>query len=154
MFSGPFAYFTDFFSLIRFSKTNKHEMILAPLIKRFEKNCQLPEAIGLHFIGTTGVTFTRAKQVEEVFMTKNAFFSKHEISRKLSKPLLSDDIVTIATEHPLYKKKRKALSGAFFKTNMTQIAKNIKYVALQTFAELQQQGSSSVVDLNMFTRKA
>ena len=52
-------------------------------------------------------------------MTKNAFYSKHEIERQLSKPLLSENIVTLATEHPIYKKKRKALSGAFFKSKMT-----------------------------------
>ena len=84
VFSGPFAYFTDFIRMIQFSETHKHEMILVPLISRFEKNCQLPEAIGLHFMGTTGVILTRAKQVEEVFMTKNAFYSKHEIERQLS----------------------------------------------------------------------
>ena len=54
---------------------------------------------------------------------------------------------------PEYKKKRKALSGAFFKSKMETICKSVKQSAMTTFKELQSNGDRNVVDLNTFTSK-
>jgi len=40
-----------------------------------------PAKIGLYVAGTPGVMFTKAKAVEELFTTKNANYSKHDIER-------------------------------------------------------------------------
>ena len=56
--------------------------------------------------------------MEEIFATKNAVFSKHDTKKKLSRPLLYNNIVTMETENPKYKQKRKALSSAFFKNKI------------------------------------
>ena len=68
-------------------------------------------------------------------------------------PLIGANISSLETDNPTYKKKRKALSAAFFKTKMSTIAQLVKQVALETFAELQAQGDENVVDINSFTSK-
>ena len=55
------------------------------------------------------------------------------------------------TDDPIYKKKRKALSAAFFKSKMSLIAKIVKQTTLRCFAELQAKGPSNEVELNSFT---
>ena len=82
----------------------------------------MPAAVGFQFLGSPGVAFTKAKQAEEVFLTKNAHYTKHELERAVSKPLMNNNVVNLDTDHPMYKKKRKALSGAFFKSKMSVLA--------------------------------
>jgi cytochrome P450 len=95
--------------------------------------------------------FNKPKYLEEIFVTKNAFFTKHELERSVSKPLLNENIVNMNTDDPAYKKKRKALSSAFLKSKMTDIIQMIKGTALQCFAELQAKGDENEVDLNLYT---
>ena len=57
----------------------------------------------------------------------------------------------MATDDPLYKKKRKALSSAFFKSKMEMITHTVKQTVLKTFYELQQKGDENEVVLEKFT---
>lgn len=54
-----------------------------------------PEKLGMYVMGTPGVVFTRPKAVEELFTTKNANYSKHELERAFGLPLISASIVTL-----------------------------------------------------------
>jgi len=110
-----------------------------------------PPVTGMFMFGIMGMFFNKASQVEELFLTKNAFYTKHELERQGGKPLIGANISSLDTDHPMYKKKRKALSGAFFKSKMSQIAQTVKQVALETFAQLQAQGDENVVCINKFT---
>ena len=55
------------------------------------------------------------------------------------------------SDDPMYKKKRKALSGAFFKSKMDLITRTVKQTVLKTFYDLQQKGDENEVDLSKFT---
>ena len=52
------------------------------------------------------------------------------------------------SDDPFYKKKRKALSSAFFKSKMEVITNTVKSTAMSAFARLQAQGDVNEVDLN------
>lgn len=69
----------------------------------------------------------------------------------MSKPLFENAIASMETEHPEYKVKRKALSGAFLKSKMSMIIDGVKYIAMQSFAEIQSKGDTNEVDLNLYT---
>ena len=141
------------YRVIKYSTKHPEELVFMPLLRDFEVNGKLPSKVGMFIMGTPGVYFNEVKHVEELFTTKNANFSKHEIERSFGAPLLNANIVSLQTEHPLYKKKRKALSGAFFKSRMAAIAQNVKHVALTLFDELQQKGDKNTIDINIFTRQ-
>ena len=56
------------------------------------------------------------------------------------------------TDDPNYKKKRKALSAAFFKNKVAKMTMSVKEHTLRKFKELQAKGSENRVDLNLFTQ--
>ena len=56
--------------------------------------------------------------LEEVYITKNKYYTKHEMKREGGKPMLFNNIVSMDTFNPAYAPKRKALSSAFFKNKV------------------------------------
>ena len=48
----------------------------------------------------------------------------------MSQPMLYNNIVSMETEDPLYKSKRKALSSAFFKNKVREMTVIVKQTAL------------------------
>ena len=97
--------------------------------------------------------FNKADSLDDLYVTKNSAYSKHEIERKMSRPMLQNSIASLETDDPQYKTKRKALSAAFMKSKLDAIRTEVKYVALKTFADLQVEGDVNEVDLNTFTSK-
>lgn len=103
VFSCKLAWFYDFYRVIAYSIKYPHAMVFEPIFEDARVDGKLPDKIGAFVMGTPGVFFTRPKHVEELFTTKNANFSKHEIERSMGKPLLSASVVSLQTDHPLYK---------------------------------------------------
>lgn len=98
----------------------------------------------------TATVFCKAKHLDEIFVSKNSVYTKHDIEREVQKPLTFNNMLSLDTDDPMYKKKRKALSAAFFKSKMQLIAKIVKQTALTCFKELQAKESNEV-ELNSFT---
>lgn len=103
VFSGPFSYFYDMYRLIADAIKYPHESFIMRLNIMYAVNGVTPAKIGIHVFGTAGIVFSEAKAIEQLFTTKNANYSKHEIERSLGAPLLNANIVSLQTEHPLYK---------------------------------------------------
>mmetsp|Transcript_9700 Transcript_9700/g.13252 ORF Transcript_9700/g.13252 Transcript_9700/m.13252 type:complete len:142 (-) Transcript_9700:1113-1538(-) len=133
-------------------KNSDEDPFTPPNLKTMrERGEKVASLDGFHIFGLTGLAVNSADYLEELYVTKNAHFTKHEFGTQFSRPLFNDAILFLGTDHPTYKKKRKAMSGAFFKTKMSNIAQMIKRVALRTFAEVQDKGPVIEVDLNAFT---
>ena len=81
VFSSTFAYFYDTLRLIYYSIKYQNKMAFEPLFDDYKVNGVHPDKVGVYIAGTPGVLFTKAKAVEELFTTKNANYSKHEIER-------------------------------------------------------------------------
>ena len=82
VFSGPFAYFRDSLLLMKCVKERPHDLFTSLFNDKMrDKDGNLPEALGYHLFGTMGVFFNKPKYVEELFVTKNAFYSKHVMER-------------------------------------------------------------------------
>ena len=62
-----------------------------------------------------------------------------------------NSILSMDTDDPVYKKKRKAFGAAFLKSKMSETIFLVKKTALECFAELQAKGNENIVDMNMFT---
>lgn len=103
--------------------------------------------------GLTAVTFNHPDSLQDIYLTKNSSFSKHEIEAEAGKPLINQNIVFMPTEDPTYKPKRKALSQAFFKNKVVKMQKLIKRTLLTAFKELQDKGPETQVDIMKFTSR-
>ena len=122
VFSSNFAFFYDIYRMISYATKYPDQLMLKPLLDDFKVDGKMPGKCGIFFMGVPGVFFTKVKHVEELFTTKNANYSKHEVERSLGRPLLNNNVASMETDHPLYRMKRKALSAAFFKSKMSAIA--------------------------------
>jgi len=151
VFSGPLAFFVDTIKMTYYSFACPHEIGFIKVVQDVGNGKNPPPATGMHVAGMVTVWFCAAKYLEEIFVTKNAFYTKHPIERAMSKPLLYNNILSMDTDDPTYKKKRKALSAAFLKSKMTQIVDMAKQTALKCFADLQAKGDENTLDMNMYT---
>ena len=95
-----------------------------------------PEKLGVYVFGTLAICFNKADSLDDLYVNKNSAYSKHEIERKFSIPMLRNSLFSMETDDPQYVKKRKALTGAFMKSKLEAIRMQVKQVALRTFAEL------------------
>jgi cytochrome P450 len=111
----------------------KKQFFLPMCTEMFGEVKNLPKTTGLWLMGTPFVCFNKACSMEEIFVTKNVLFSKHELKRDGGKPLLYNNIVSMETDNPKYKKKRKAISSAFFKNKVRQMIRIVKETALIVF---------------------
>ena len=109
--------------------------ITPALVDYFGKN--LPACIGMWLFGTPTLIFNSVASLNELFVTKNQFYSKHENERMFSQPLLGTNIVSMASDDPQYKTKRKVLSQAFFKSKIRSMMACVKSTALKVFKEVQ-----------------
>ena len=82
-FSGPFAFFMDTITVIKAATQRPNELFTQLFHEKImaKYGGKLPATVGFHMFGIMGVFFNEAKYVEELFLTKNAFFSKHEVER-------------------------------------------------------------------------
>ena len=106
-----------------------------------------PPKIGYLLFGIPTIVFTSADDLNELYVTKNSAYSKHPIKRAGSAPLFNKSMALMDTDDPDYKAKRKALSAAFLKSKMSQIIEITKESAFVSFAELQQKGAESEIEL-------
>ena len=143
VFSGPFAPITDTFRIIYWSKKAPYDVVFTKVVQTLYPDNDIPDKVGLLFFGRPIVMFNKARQLDELFVTKNSVYTKHDMERRGQYPLTFHNIAGMHTDDPLYKKKKKALSAAFYKSKMSQIAKIVKQTTLRCFSELQAKGSSN-----------
>lgn len=86
----------------------------------------MPNKTGMFLFGVPAVLFNKADYLNEIFVTKNSAYSKHVLERTMGMPLVRNAIVSMETEDPTYKVKRKVLSAAFMKSKMDAIRYQIK----------------------------
>jgi hypothetical protein len=90
----------------------------------------LPEIIGRIILGQVFLVFTSPNQLQDIYVKKNAFTTKFWRSSSSFSWLLKKSIIFDQTNDPNYPEKRKALSGAFFKSKLIAMTKIIKEVTL------------------------
>ena len=149
-FCSYFPIITDMFRFIYYSYYYAEEFMF---MKWFDElyGDEKPAICGIHIFGTLALVFCRVEALDELYVTKNSAYSKHKLERSLSLPLLRNAIISMESEDPSYKIKRKALSAAFLKSKMNIIMEHIKETAMRSFYDLQAKGDVNEVDLNLYT---
>lgn len=118
-----FAYFTDMKKMIDYTSKYPEDIFALRILNDLKKPGEkfLPPVTGFYLLGTPGLVINSCALLEDLYVTKNAFFSKHPMGKMGGKPLFTDNLLTLETDNPKYKQKRKAISGAFFKSKMSTI---------------------------------
>ena len=148
-YSGTFAFFTDLYKYIGYLRNRPTEIAQFLLMEEYSGK-DIPPIFAFNQLGTQIIAFNDCSVLEELYVTKNAFYTKHPLAKLGG---LIDNFLTADSNDPVYKRKRKVLSGALMKLKMSKMQQVVKKVTLQTFAELQEQGDKNVVCINKFTSK-
>ena len=82
------------------------------------------------------VCFNSSDALDELYVSKNAHFTKHEVMRYAERPQTKASMSRMDSDDPLYKKKRKAVSVAFMKSKMAMITNVVKRTILSEFSKL------------------
>ena len=149
----PYSVLLDNFRVAYAAYINPDRMAVGVTLERYYGTRQYPKITGLNMFGLTAVIFNHPDCLEELYLTKNQTYSKHEIEAEAGAPLVISNIVNMKTEDPQYKPKRKALSQAFFKNKIVKMQRLIKRTLLKAFKEIQDKGPETEVDLMKFTSK-
>ena len=97
-----------------------------------------PDKVGLILFGMCIVCFNNCESLDELYVTKNVAYDKHAFERDVAKPLINNSIVSMESGDPSYRKKRKAVSSAFFRSKIPSIIEGIKKTALSVWYETQE----------------
>ena len=155
VFTGPFACVSNSISMMSIIKnhptSNFFDILLMENFGDDQK--QLPRKLGIWMFGELMIFHNHVDCFTEIFVTKNKYYSKHPMKNENSKPLLLNNMVTMATDHPMYKKKRKSVSAAFFQNKIMQMTKIVKRTALKLFKEIQDEGDVVEKDIVKLTTK-
>jgi cytochrome P450 len=114
----------------------------------------MPEKLGCWLFGEPSIIFNRVSALNEIYVTKNQYHTKHENERLFGEPLLLNNIVSMDTANPAYKSKRKTLSSAFFKNKIRALMDLVKYTSLKYFKDIQDRANAdgaTELDLNKTT---
>ena len=149
-----FPQISDSFRVIKAVAAEPYRIPISPALVAYFGNV-LPPVAGMWLFGTPSLIFNRVSALDEIFVTKNKFHTKHENERAYSQPLLYNNIVSMDTADPQYKKKRKVLSGAFFKNKIRAMMHIVKSTSITLFKQLQDEAvdGKTEVDLVKITTK-
>jgi hypothetical protein len=114
-FCPYFPIITDVFRLIRQSIADQHRLPFFVFIKKALGVDHLPGFSGTFLFGMPMIFIADPDALEELYVTKNAAFTKHPLERQMSAPLLLNNIVNMDTDDPNYAPKKRVLSSAFYK---------------------------------------
>ena len=77
-FSPYFPIITDIFRIIYYATYEPNKLSFTEMIERREG---IPEVEGIMLAGMPVIFFCNSKALDELYVTKNAFYTKHPIER-------------------------------------------------------------------------
>lgn len=145
---------SDMYRVIKANMADSSKIPITPALHAYFGDV-LPNAVGLNLFGTPSIIFNKVKALDEIYVIKNAYHTKHENERMFGEPLIYNNIVSMDSADPMYKKKRKSLSGAFFKNKIRAMMNIVKTTSLRVFKNLQDEAVDgvTVIDLNTLTTR-
>ena len=113
----------------------------------------LPPVFALCLFGDSVLFLNSPEMLEEVYVNKNLWYTKHDFERHFVKMMVDSPITHVDTHDPSYAPRRKSLSQAFFKQKLVQMTKIIKKATLEYIKQNQAPvvGESKTMDLCNFT---
>jgi len=90
----------------------------------------LPPMFALCIFGDSLLFLNSPELLEEAYVNKNAWYTKHDIERDAVKMLVNSPITHVHSQDPAYAPMRKSLSQAFFKKKIVLMTQIIREVTL------------------------
>ena len=99
-FAGPLSVVMDTVRVIVQAAANRHDLPIVPSIKKALNVDHLPSHAGVCIVGEVILLFNDPDALQDIYVNKNAAFTKHEVERKFGLPLLYNNIVSMETDDP------------------------------------------------------
>lgn len=95
-------FFPQLSDTVRVIKANIADNTKIPLTPAFHAYYgeALPQKLGTWLFGTPSIVFNRVTSLNEIYVTKNMYHTKHENERMFGKPLLFNNIVAMDSDDP------------------------------------------------------
>ena len=146
-----YNYFGDMMSIEEVMKDTPTIFNWGPMLKKgLGGVTRLPPLVGVCFFGEPMTLITRVEPLQDIYVNKTQYSTKHSTAANYFSYLMPNSILINQTADPLYVKKRKELSGAFFKSKLLGMTKIIKEVALKEIKRIQYSGKTEI-DINKMT---
>ena len=115
VYASNFPAVQDFLGIVKASKESPYKQMLSTYTDPVIAQHNRPAFLGCYLMGINFILVNDPDLLEEIYVKKNALFTKHPSKREGGAPLVYNNIVSMDTHHPAYAPKRRALSSAFFK---------------------------------------
>ena len=106
----------------------------------FGTHKDLPSCMGILFPGMCLLVFNKVEPLEDIYVNKNKFFTKHPRQRDEFAVMMEQALLFMESDDPRYAPKRKALAGAFFKKKLHNMTHTFKEVIIKHIQEMQKDG--------------
>ena len=83
VFSSWFPIFTDTLRVIYYATKYPFELVFVKMVQEVHGygGKEIPAKVGMYFMGMPIILFNESDALDELYVTKNAYFTKHEITR-------------------------------------------------------------------------
>jgi cytochrome P450 len=104
----------------------------------------LPPATIFSMFGRPLLLINSAEYLQDIYVNKNQFVDKDYGRGYESEPVLGEGIIFASSHDPKTHERRKALSGAFFKSKLLPMTKVIREVTLKVIKNWQKDGDREI----------
>ena len=136
--SGRFNIMKDLMGLDAIVKENPNAMELSALCRRSMNVDVLPPAAIFSMFGRPLVLINSAEYLQDIYINKNQYVDKDYGRGNETEPIIGEGIIFASSHDPTTHERRKALSGAFFKSKLLPMTKVIREVTLKVIKNWQQ----------------
>lgn len=141
---GRFNVIADAIDIVQKVKENPSAIDMSLICRRAMGVVSLPPATIISVFGHSLVLINSAEYLQDIYVNKNSCIDKDYGKGNESEPIIGQGILFASSADPTTHTRRKALSGAFFKSKLIPMTKVIREVSLKVIKKWQQDGSRQV----------
>ena len=142
--AGGFTIFRDVLGVFFIMKENPNALELSTLCRRSMKVDSLPPATIFSMLGKPWLLINSAEYLQDIYVNKNQFVDKDYGKGNETEPVIGRSIIFASSHDPKTLERRKALSGAFFKSKLIEMTKVMKSVTLDVVKDWQKGGDRKI----------
>lgn len=137
VFTAGFHLWSDLVAFDKVLKDNPCKIDFSQMIRNQLKCEVVPSKSASIIMGIPYIALADVDYLQDLYVNKNQFIDRHDRANREAAFILDKSIFFRMSADPKTAEKRKALSGAFFKSKLVGMTKIIKQTALDVIRETQ-----------------
>jgi hypothetical protein len=135
VFTAGFHLWSDLMAIEKVLKDNPCKIDWTQMIRNQLKCEKVPSKSASIIMGIPYIALADVDYLQDLYVNKNQFIERHDRADREAAFILDKAIFFKKSSDPKTAEKRKALSGAFFKSKLIGMTKIIKQTALDVIRE-------------------